>query len=217
MALTQQEKIEILSRVFGADAIYQIPRDHDEGQGESLGWSALDRWNRTGRFWVYLDIAKGECSAGQSTSLDRSNYRSLLRDYPGTFTPVRFTNVDVLGAYISDLDEETVSIVTGLKEQYPVYDESDMSGLEHDEVAAAWDDYMRWDFDPHMVKATTDEQYDLWCATDEDAQRRLFYDAMQAADYYPEHSGYEVCWDEEKLSEMAEWIVALAIACLIPA
>jgi hypothetical protein len=135
MALSQKQKTEILACVFGADTIYQIPPGLDRGQGEMMHWSALDPQGSTGRPWIDLGHigTTGEPALGQSTTLDRSNYRSLIRDYPDVFTPVQFPYSAVLGAYITDLDMATIGLLAGLMEDCPVYDEPDLAELAREE------------------------------------------------------------------------------------
>lgn len=72
-------------------------------------------------------------------SYGRSNYRSLLRDYPDTF-------IEVTGDYWSQylaipadsLTDDLEGIFTGLAEQYPLYDEEDHSQLEMEEADEQW-------------------------------------------------------------------------------
>src|SRR5258708_6936152 len=83
---------------------------------------------------AYVDlgyVAAGDDTAGQQSTLNRSNYRSLMRDYPdGTFMPTSYVNCDSLGAYVGDLSPELVTILVGLKADYPLYDDSDLSERE---------------------------------------------------------------------------------------
>jgi hypothetical protein len=65
-------------------------------------------------------VGKGEGQAGQSSTVDRSNFRSLQRDYPDTFTPVSYSNVNALGAFVADLDDDLTGILTGLRSDYPL-------------------------------------------------------------------------------------------------
>lgn len=87
----------------------------------------------------------------------RSNYRSLIRDYPETF-------VEVLGGYNSqylaipkdNLTDDLDEIFTNLAERYPLYDESDHSELEMDEAYDQWNSWARDD-----ILCTLSRDYDI--------------------------------------------------------
>jgi hypothetical protein len=135
-------------------------------------------------------VARGEDYYDQTSTVDRSNYRSLMRDYPEFFTPISYTNVDSLGAFVSVLTDELVGILTGLVEQYPVYDESDLSELESEEVTESWDQYVSSDIRREMSETALD----MWDELADDTQREMFWTAVEATDSYPEHDGHDVCW-----------------------
>lgn len=142
----------------------------------------------------YVDlssVARGEDAAGQTTTLARSNFRSLVRDYPDSFTRVSYSNVDALGAFVADLTDELTGILVGLAEQYPLYDESDLSELESDEITESFEQYVRYDIrdliDPAGLETWDGDLDDL-------AQRELFWSAVDGLDIYPEHDGLDVHW-----------------------
>lgn len=169
----------------------------DEGQ-EYIVWHDLSDY-RAQDSEPYADlsrIARGEDRAGQVSTIDRSNFRSLLRDYPGTFTPVSYADCDTLGAFVADLTPELVTILTGLAEQYPLYDESDLSELEAEEISDSYEQYARADAESLLPDAARDR----WDAMAPTAQRDLFWDVVSGHDLYPEHDGRDVCWRYEELA-----------------
>lgn len=154
---------------------------------------------------AYVDlgrVARSEDQAGQSSTLDRSNYRRLLEDYPESFTVLSYSNVDCLGAYVGNLTEEVIDVLTGLVTDYPAYDDSDMSELESEEITESWDQYVRYDVAREIPEKYRDQWDDLddldVPATDDqpmqEKKAEVFWAAVQAADYYPEHSGLDVVW-----------------------
>lgn len=115
-------------------------------------------------------------------SCQRSNYRSLLRDYPDTF-------VEVLGGYHSQylaipkdaLTDDLDEIFTGLVEQYPLYDEEDHSMLEMDE---AWDQWNQWARDD--VIRSLQRDYGIYNDDiDSDSLRERFFEFMSNGSEYP--------------------------------
>lgn len=148
---------------------------------------------------AYVDLSragKSECQAGQSTTLDRSNFRSLVRDYPHMFTPTAWSNVDGLGAYVGNLTPEVIEILAGLADQYPVYDESDMSELESDEITESFDQYARADAESDMDEQTRD-LWDQLALVSDSAQQDLWWQVCSAnqGNDYAEHDGYSANWD----------------------
>jgi hypothetical protein len=144
---------------------------------------------------AYVDlgaIARGEDGAGQATTVDRSNYRSLLRDYPGAWTPISFSNVDVLGAFAADLTTDLVTVLIALKDEHPVYDEADLTELESDEITESWDQYVRAEITSELY--ADDATGGAWDALTGDEQRDLFWSACGALGIYPEHDGRDVRW-----------------------
>jgi hypothetical protein len=115
------------------------------------------------------------------TAVERSNYRSLLRDYPETFVEVRY---DYFGHSlllpVSAVTEELVELLTGLREQYPLYDESDHSELESELADEAWDAWAKFD----LLRALRDAGVDT-DEIDEADLRERFYTAVSESDEYP--------------------------------
>src|SRR4051794_25814248 len=75
---------------------YLLPRDLSPSQ-------------RTGHPWVDLgSVASGDDTAGQTSTVLRSNYRVLHRLHPTVFTDLVYTNVSSLGAFLADLTDGLV-------------------------------------------------------------------------------------------------------------
>jgi hypothetical protein len=115
-------------------------------------------------------------------AVQRSNYRSLLRDFPETF-------VDVYGDYGSSylalpvdaaIPEHLFDELVSLAHDYPLYDEQDHSALEMELVEAAWDSYLEADIRRDLLDAGVAddslERADL---------RELFNEWLSNANEYP--------------------------------
>lgn len=152
-----------------------------------------------GEPYVSFDgVACGEDSYGQSSSVVRSNYRSLKRDFPGfPWVDTSYLNTNALGCFVSDLDDDMTGLLIGLVEQYPVYDESDMSSLESDEISESWYEYMRdeiWAELPEITRTV------IWDFLGEDTITDLWWTCVSAEVFgcYPEHLGVEVVWGDRE-------------------
>lgn len=142
------------------------------------------------------DIARDECKFGQSTTVTRSNYRTLPKAFPGLFSVVHYSNVDALGALIADLTPELVDVLIGLKEQYPLFDEHDHSELEEEDITESWSRYVKdqiWDRLSEHVK-------DVWIAMPPEQVEELWWEVVDGLDYRPEHDGRDVQWDLDLLA-----------------
>lgn len=137
-------------------------------------------------------VARGECDAGQSDSVARSNFRSIQREYPDApWVNMHYTNVEALGMFVADLEEDMFNLFCGLVDQWPVHDESDLSDLEFDEIQESWVQYAA-----HDTRGSLDDVgQDMWDYIGLDRVTSLYEAERMAADYWPEHSGYDVVWD----------------------
>lgn len=201
------DKIEALSRVFGPEAIRWVDSEYVAELRERgyVHWNDRDTRETDGCV-PHIDLSKvgkDECAYGQSSTLDRSNFRSLTRDYPGVFCPISYVNVDVLGAFIDDLSEDIIRTLCGLSDDYPVYDESDMSEIESEEITDSIRRYALWDLGKTIAETHGEAIEDEWDSLSEDRQAELLDTVCRENDYYPEHSGYEVSWD---LPTIAGWV-----------
>jgi hypothetical protein len=140
-------------------------------------------------------VARGDCQAGQSTTVDRSNYRSLHREHPDVWTDLVFSNVTALGAFVADLPPEVVDVLCRLKESYPLFDEDDHSALEDEEIDASWEQWVSAD----VFGLLGERAQEVWSALDADTVRRLWWDTVTGLGYRPDHNGLHVSWDYTRL------------------
>lgn len=148
-----------------------------------------------GEPYVSFDsVACGEDRYGQVPAWLRSNYRSLKRDFPEfPWVDTSYTNTDALGCFVADLDDDMTGTMVGLAETYPLYDESDVSELEHEEIHESWAAYMRGEVQSELPEVTRTV---IWDALGEDTVTDLWW-ACASDDVfgsYPEHNGVEVVW-----------------------
>lgn len=129
---------------------------------------------------------------GLATTTERSNYRSLVRDFDGAFIPVDHADTDGLGAFVADLPADLVKILATLPD-HPVYDEGDLSSLESEEIAETWDQYVRDEITSELHDAD-EAAAETWETLGEAQQRGMFWQAVDALEIYPEHDGHDVHW-----------------------
>lgn len=147
--------------------------------------------------FVSLDeVACGEDRFGQSTTVRRSNYRTLRAAHPGVFTDVRYDNVSVLGAFVADLPPDLVDTVIGLREQYPLLDDADHSALEEEDITASWNQFVSQD----VFALLGDRAQDVWTALPDRQVEDLWWDVVGGVGYRPEHDGTQVRWDLDQLA-----------------
>lgn len=155
------------------------------------------------------DVARGEDSYGQSDTVARSNYTAIRRDFPQfPWVDTSYLNVNELGAWVADLDDDMTALFIGLKEQYPVYDESAMSELESEEIHASWAEYMRgevWSELPEVTRTA------MWDSLGEDTITELWWACVSHEVFgsYPEHRGVEIVWGDvrERAADFREIII----------
>ncbi|RKR88305.1 hypothetical protein BDK92_2616 [Micromonospora pisi] len=154
------------------------------------------RYDDEQALYVSLEkVARGDCRAGQSTTVDRSNYRSLHRAHPGLWTDLVFSNVTALGAFVADLPPEVVDVLCWLKESYPLFDEHDHSALEDEDIDASWEQWVSAD----VFAMLGERAQEVWSALDAVTVRRLWWDTVTGLGYRPEHNGLHVTWDYTRL------------------
>jgi hypothetical protein len=153
------------------------------------------------RPWVNLSrIASGTDYYDQTTTCQRSNFRRLMADYPEVWTNLSCSNVDGLGAFVDDLTEDIIQTLVKLSE-YPLYDEDDHSELESTEITESWDQYLHADI--HNHGGLTNAEAEAWMNAEPVALRDAFWTALSAQEYYPEHNGIEVIWDDAQVAMAA--------------
>lgn len=159
-------------------------------------------------------VAAGEDTYGQTSSVYRSNYRSIKRDYPQVpWIDTSYTNQDALGVFIEDLDDDTFDMLIGLADDYPVYDESDLSELECDEIGESWAEFMRsevWRELPEVTRTT------MWDLIGDDEVTEIWWACVSADVFgsYPEHGGVEVIWGniEHRATEFRPYLINAYLA-----
>jgi hypothetical protein len=168
----------------------------DDGFVRPLDWRQRTDLDRPHPFVVFSDIARGECRAGQSTTVQRSNMRCLHRRFPGVFTDMVFTNVTTLGAFAADLSEQVLDVLCRLAGEYLVFDEDDLTELEAEEIRESW---QQWAADD--VRGGLGERaLAVWDELDEDDRERLWWDTVTGLDAWPEHDGRTVRWRLTRLT-----------------
>jgi hypothetical protein len=114
--------------------------------------------------------------------VSRSNYRSLLRDFPDTFVEVKGDYFSqYLAIPVDSLTDELLDIATGLVEQYPLYDEEDHSELETEELDEQLGDWIISDIRSDLRREHGKEDAFL----SDDTIRELFYEWLSDANEYP--------------------------------
>lgn len=160
---------------------------------------------------AYADLTaagRDDYGHGLISTVERSNYRSLARDFDGVFTPVDYADTDGLGAFVADLPAELVKILSALLD-HPVYDEGDLDSLESGEIADTWDEYVRDEITSELYEA--DEAVgENWEAMREAQQRGMFWQVLDDLEIYPEHDGYQVNWTRHYPAIVAELARRLA-------
>jgi hypothetical protein len=149
------------------------------------------------------------------SDIERSNHRSLRRDYPETFVdataypgahtlmvPVAslaaLIDVDDDGEIDDDAAQDLVNIFTALRDEYPLYDEEDSSALVTELADEAWNAYASWDLRRdlrdavysilvyHVNSADVDDATDHIVDEIDDADlRERFYTAVWESNEYP--------------------------------
>lgn len=210
--MTLDEKLEALR--FASFGIgYADPRKaYSTGY---LSWSDISQYPFDGGMPIAtLDgVTKSEDQYDQSSTVDRSNFRSLVRDYGQAFISVSYANVDVLAVFPHSVSDDLVNLVVGLSVEYPVYDESDMSELEWDEIHDAFDAYL-WSDTWSDLSTEAQDIAGLFSSTNE--IRDAFYSAMSASDYFPEHSGLDIHWDDAEVARLMNAALFGLAATLTP-
>lgn len=118
------------------------------------------------------------------SSVERSNYRSLIRDFPLVFIPCGygyngnslFIRADYAGIDAQDL----FTIGEELIHSYPAYDEEDVSFLEMELADEAWSAYMYADLSRDLRNANVDID-----RIPEDELRDHFYEETMNGDESP--------------------------------
>lgn len=195
--MDMRDKLELVE-----DAVYLELRYVDASDAYEKGyvrWSDLEKYSGPGLVpFVEVTGASNGLGGYDASTVDRSNFRALQRDYPNVFLPVSYSNLDTLGFFVHSVDESVIHLATNLGEQYPVYDDSDLSALEDEEITESFEQYLWWDLRDRLTDAENDFVSEMG---DRSRLRDAFFSATHEGDYYPEHDGMEVRWDMDRAAE----------------
>lgn len=145
------------------------------------------------------NVAAGEDRYNQTSTVNRSNYRSIKRDFPQfPWVDVSYMNRVDLGAFVDTLDQDMIDLLCGLATEYPVYDEGDMSALESDEIDESWDQWLRREIRDHLTEREQDVYDYVWTYGASGDLDDVWWDMVRddGLGSYPEHNGIEVCWGD---------------------
>jgi hypothetical protein len=132
------------------------------------------------------------------SSYARSNERSLWRDYPDTFVRSTggFGSVELLIPADADIDENLFDALIELADEYPVYDESDMSDLEFE----VFDEDLKSWIIPDIRNSIDDEFIDT--VTDDEITAAIFR-WMRETEQYPQMETATNCYF--RTDEFVKW------------
>lgn len=158
-------------------------------------------------FVDFSDVAADDGGFEQCDTGRRSNFRVLLRQNEfhepdlgrPLFVKVGYGRTEAIGAFVEDLSDEVIAMMVGLKEQYPVLDEEDMSALEQEEITASWDGWLRSELygECGRMHRHNGAMQVIWDSLGEDVVEGLFWNAVREEAFgsnVPEHYGNEVVW-----------------------
>lgn len=148
-------------------------------------WESATAENAT---HAILDLTTWSDYSG--STVERSNERSLLRDFPQTFirlyggygTRGLMLPVNMPESYDEDTWNYLLDELAALGD-YPLYDEEDLSALEMELADEAWDGYLNWDIPRDLENRGVNDE-----VIDENIERikERFYTLTMEADYGPE-------------------------------
>lgn len=118
--------------------------------------------------------------------LQRSNHRSLLRDFPDTFVDVDWGSYDT-HSLAMDLDQEidhedllyVVDILRKLADDYPLYDEEDHSELESELEESDWESHGAYDLRRELQEVLGDDDAELADNVTEEALRDAWLESRE--------------------------------------
>ncbi|MEU4244283.1 hypothetical protein [Actinoplanes sp. NPDC026619] len=156
------------------------------------GWQVSDQ-RRSGTDAPYVSfgqVARGDDTAGQSSSAQRSNFRVAHRRFPHAWTNTVHNDVTTLGAFVADLPPAAVDQMVALA-GHPLLDDDDHSALEDDDIHASWQQTVAADvrglLDDH-TRQLFDVLGDALC-------QQLWWDTATDLGLDPEHTGHSVSWN----------------------
>ncbi|MFF5230242.1 hypothetical protein [Dactylosporangium sp. NPDC000521] len=147
---------------------------------------------------VFVDlsaVARGACTAGQSTTVQRSNYRALRRAFPDVFTDLVYSNGRGLGAFAADLPPNVVDVLCRLAQQHLVFDEDELSTVWEDEMVDSWRQWVAAD----VAAMLGPRARAVWDALDQDTQDLLWWQTVEGTEAMPEHDLRRIRWPLDRL------------------
>lgn len=145
----------------------------------------------------------------------RSNFRSLKRDFPDfPWVEVTYSHPSRtdLGCFIADIDDDMEGTLIGLGEEYSIFDESDHSELEQDDIYASWEAFQRSD----IYRSMNDGTKLIWDGLGDEAVTKLWWECVREDVFspYPEHGGDEVRWgnDVDRIAEFRPYLIRAYLA-----
>lgn len=162
-------------------------------------WSYGDWRDATPDDATYFLVDLASWSDYSGSTVERSNYRVLLEDYPdvcvdvhgGYGTRAVLIPADMPADFRPDDDDETradfwadmIGRLAALSD-YPCLDDEDVSNLEMELAGEAWDCYISWDLRRALTDAGVSEE--TLDALEDDDIREMFYTDTYARPYGPE-------------------------------
>ena len=175
--------------------------------GDTYTWGSIvptgvifDADDMRGMGVVLIDSAH-RSDYGNSSTYTRSNLEALQNDYPDTFLVIGYSSHDGMTLALpldAQIPEHLADILRGL-EDYPVYDEQHMAGLEQEIESEAWDSWVQWDL-TRELESWFERTPQLACSWEvaehswaEMDQRETFHKALSFTNTYPEFETSESC------------------------
>lgn len=163
---------------------------HCDPDFDSISWSDVrdgsDEWHDTPIWRIPYSM---DDRSGYAGLVDRSNHRSLLRDFPDAgLIEISYSHGDELALLLNKAPRELLDTLTGLLD-YPLYDDNDHSDLQVETERECWEFYGRFDLRSELSRKgyDADEVEDL--ALDD-----AWYDVGSDLDIYVEFEGDAAYW-----------------------
>ena len=166
-------------------------------------WSYGDMESATRETASHVVIRYASYSDYSGNDVEASNYRSLLRDFPGRFVELYGdAGTCALMLPVSCLDELVLEAIAGLAD-YPLYDDEDSSALVMEWTQSAIGDYLRADMENDLDRAGREAETEALRATGDDELTELVWEFYSDAGEYPyaEAVGTVVFPDSDALRE----------------
>ncbi|MGH8877349.1 MAG: hypothetical protein ACRD0P_08425, partial [Stackebrandtia sp.] len=172
--LDSSDVIASMTRAFGEPQHTDyLPAELDNQT--LLKWSEIHRYATfEGAATVFEMSAVARTAGDYIPLIERANFAGLTRDNTDVFIAIAYSNCKALAIAAHRLTTDIAEVLVALVEDYPSYDDSLMSDMEHKAVEAAWDQFLHHDVardleDNHGVSA------DVLDAITADELRELFY------------------------------------------